>query len=484
MTSTHIYDLNKHPCDYLEFDPQNSDVLNQEIAIGDLHANPIKLIHLLIAKGILSLSRQDYLTLVDLYQTFPSPEMLETYLQTEPSFIQKKLKIYDDLIEKLTLNLSPIKLILIGDETGDRGQNDYFMIKLLNQINRLRKDPHNNTAAKFDLEILASNHGFEFITRMLTKPATLQTQETFVSPCGSADALSLLLQYNILEPQHFADQFNDSDYLANLRLLSITKAKNQNHQEVVTVFSHAPINFRDIQVLAATFGVPYDSTSFENLQQTVNKINDAFITELQKLYTEDSSYAAKLALLQKINPAIWNVYQQFQQDSAFNCHDYFHPNFLMHWVHGHCMIDNIALARANNESHIDWKQVLNLPSNITSLDDILGKGLSPELMIAEATVFEHFEASSQLLPPLIVETKRPSQESQNESSKTSKKRSHSDIDDDDTKDQQVGSVNKQNLLLHFRKIHGMKGAYQLIPVKNSCIGKKHRSPNSQKPLVS
>lgn len=111
------------------------------ITSGDLHANSIKFLYFLIRHGLVSLLKESYDTLVELYR---KPQ--ETLTQDE--FHQIPL-----LIEQMKM-LRPLVLVrLIGDETADRGQCDYYVLLILDKLHREHQP----------VEILASNHGLEFI---------------------------------------------------------------------------------------------------------------------------------------------------------------------------------------------------------------------------------------------------------------------------------------------------------------------------------
>ena len=57
--------------DLREYPKPFSESNNQDLTIGDLHGNTLKLIYFLIKEGIVEMSEKDYESLVKLYDSIP-----------------------------------------------------------------------------------------------------------------------------------------------------------------------------------------------------------------------------------------------------------------------------------------------------------------------------------------------------------------------------------------------------------------------------
>ena len=110
--------------------------------LGDAHGNTIKLIHFLIRDGVLQLWKgyQDY------------QDLLTIYNKDVEKLTKADLKNFNSIIKNATVsNLGMVRLL--GDELVDRGQNDYFTLKVLEKLGK----------SGVKTEIQCSNHGFEFL---------------------------------------------------------------------------------------------------------------------------------------------------------------------------------------------------------------------------------------------------------------------------------------------------------------------------------
>ncbi|MCK1859324.1 hypothetical protein MXE00_13165 [Legionella pneumophila] len=112
-----------------------------EITIGDLHGNAMKLMFMLVKHGIATnISIEDYNRLVEIYRT-PTKGLTKELLGE-----------FNEILTKIKFN-SDSTIRLIGDELADRGNNDYFTLKILEKLNE----------HTVPVEIIVSNHSIEFI---------------------------------------------------------------------------------------------------------------------------------------------------------------------------------------------------------------------------------------------------------------------------------------------------------------------------------
>lgn len=160
--------------------PTISPDIQDQITIGDLHGNALKLLHLLIQEGIFLMTPAQYQEFVMLYQ-IPADEISIAQLE--------KL---ENLIKNLQTPHPEIFIRLIGDERFDRGNNDYF-------IDLILKKMHNS---HISYEILLSNHGARSIKQM----ESLHLSTSFYD-----DFEELKLQLLTLTVEDLTDQLNDQE---------------------------------------------------------------------------------------------------------------------------------------------------------------------------------------------------------------------------------------------------------------------------------
>jgi hypothetical protein len=117
---------------------------NDQITVGDLHANPIKLVYSLLRHGVVTLDAKNYTALTELYEA------------AKP-LTAEQLVAYRKILAAMHLHPEAKgRILLIGDELADRGQNDLLMLLL---FERMR-------AVDINYEILLSNHGAELLNHM------------------------------------------------------------------------------------------------------------------------------------------------------------------------------------------------------------------------------------------------------------------------------------------------------------------------------
>src|SRR5580765_5689167 len=106
---------------YPELDIKHPGAEGTEFTIGDLHGNALKFLYFLVRHGILSISREQYKTLVKIYHT-PVDDLDHNQLQQ-----------FKTILNQAKVN-NKGKIRLIGDEHADRGMNDYFTLKIIEKL--------------------------------------------------------------------------------------------------------------------------------------------------------------------------------------------------------------------------------------------------------------------------------------------------------------------------------------------------------------
>ena len=315
-------------------------LLGKELTIGDLHANSLKLIWILIYHNILKISADDFETLKNIY-----------YISVEK--LQKKdIDEFVSILKKAEIGEQIPLLRMLGDEFADRGSNDYFTIKILEALNE----------KKINFEIIFSNHGEEFVSQYeKTDYFKNEISSTIISPAQTKSMAALI---KILRIHGFQDErqsvknFIDNIYKKNLKALSYSIDVEANK---INIYSHAPIALYFIKHLAAKFKVPYYDGGIVALARTIDAINDKFKqyadkNELHKFSknvpdNKDPDYSVKRY---PVNAILWNRnYNILNEDVSKKGYD-------INFVHGHDL-----------QPHTN--------KNYLSLDNDLGKKKTPFL---------------------------------------------------------------------------------------------------------
>lgn len=153
--------------------PAIQNIEKTEITIGDLHANALKFIHLLVREGIFFITPDNYEKFKTLY-VIPA-ELIEAH----------ELKQLQNIIEGMEVRQTHIFVRLIGDERSDRGNNDWYIDLILKKMN----------SCNIQYEIILSNHGFNSLKRfeqfnqshLFFNPATESALYPLEKECASLE---------------------------------------------------------------------------------------------------------------------------------------------------------------------------------------------------------------------------------------------------------------------------------------------------------
>lgn len=380
--------------------PNSFETSSGSLTLGDLHGNPVKLLHILFRHQIIQFNsavtnqQETYQQFISLYEDFGI--ILETYrendtlLQLEQTkkcntqerieSLEKKIELeidreteqYKSLVsakQQLVDQLQRIKtnkqefkrklieskeklpqyvkqfnqfmsyieikdnkthILLLGDEVADRGNCDYFTIRLFDFL--LQKQSKIN--------ILVSNHGCEFIHayEQLFKGLPFALQGRVVAyQSTSFLGLKLLWEQGSISTDELTELINRS-YKPTLKLLDYTL-----NEQGITLFSHAPIRFDTIKLIATHLGVIYEDFTKEALRITIDQINLKFQSYIQENnihtllnndnikdvtnMTEEERAAWPLVYL------IWNRWNVSKETE--DARPAVHKGYSVHYVHGH-----------------------------------------------------------------------------------------------------------------------------------------------------
>ena len=221
-----------------------ADSKNQ-LTIGDLHGNALKLIYFLIRQNVIILDEKIY------------PELVRIYQQPVQSLTKADLDSFDKIIA--SISALPVGTVrLIGDELCDRGSNDYFTLKILERLTEL----------KVPVEILISNHSIDFIDQYETQDDFIPARLTYEHSLSMSNLQELITKGLVLRST--IDALVSNNINPNLKALSYTLDKDNNK---ITIYSHAGIDLSVIASLAKKLNIDYCHDSIEHLAQTIDLIN-------------------------------------------------------------------------------------------------------------------------------------------------------------------------------------------------------------------
>lgn len=250
------------PCDHL---PGTT-----RICLGDLHGNALKLIYCLIQEGFLSLEQEaDYLALKKIYNT-PCQQLT-----------QQHIACFNQLIDAAKINKN-LALTLIGDEFADRGNNDYFTLKVIRKLHQ----EHVN------LEIMLSNHAMEFLFEYAS--GHFSGKQPFAYNQGqSMPSMKKLFDLSLVNEAEIRTWISQ-DYLPLLKAVGYQVELSQNR---ITLFTHAPVGLEVVAALAQELGVAYDESSIPRLTASIDKINDNLLSHIEQFHQD----------IYQIYPAIYDL---------------------------------------------------------------------------------------------------------------------------------------------------------------------------------
>lgn len=209
---------------------QSEDEKAYGIALGDLHANTMKLINQLVQLGILELSAAQYGALNELFQIADSDDSHLTRDQFQKFF---------DILNGAVWNRNHA-IRLIGDIVGDRRGNDLLTLLTLEAMKN-----HG-----IDYDILFSNHDYEFIVT-LESDDIQKNSGCFHDNSKLKDSLERLQQsikrHDVDEPH--VRKLYEEVYKPHLKLLEY---------DGDVFYLHAPVTFKQVQNIARKFDVRLD----------------------------------------------------------------------------------------------------------------------------------------------------------------------------------------------------------------------------------
>lgn len=268
---------------------------HSEFTFGDLHGNTIKFLFILIKQGIVSdLNEIQYYKLLTIYN------------KSTRQLTQEDIQEFKEIIQAMKVNKNCF-VRLIGDELGDRGNNDYFTLLILEKLHQ----------EQLPMEILISNHGAEFLgcyaNRQKFQPSII------VEQTSSLHNVATLINKKLLSVQEVGNLTNNV-YKPYLKAISYSLSEDKNE---ISIYSHAPIAISTVKLVANQFCVAYEDSSAEKLAQTIDRVNAEF-----KRHVDANTISSQLQENHPLHIVIWSRDLDIDRKSQ---HENYHVNF----IHGH-----------------------------------------------------------------------------------------------------------------------------------------------------
>ncbi|HYF97695.1 MAG TPA: Dot/Icm T4SS effector Wip [Coxiellaceae bacterium] len=360
-------DLDRYPILDLTHPP---DPRNQ-LTIGDLHANALKLVHFLVTQHVLIVTEDQYAAFVRLYN--------KAYDLTPT---REDLDEFSYLLDSFIVNKDAAAVVrLIGDELADRGACDYFILKIL----RLLEDNGIN------VEILLSNHGAEFIYSY-ERGKIFEVSRLQEGQAASMLRLDELIKARLVSYEEI-DNLVKQTYKPLLRLLSYSLGEDGG----ITLYSHAPIGLNKIGSLVDFLdrsyfsSIEYKDATASELAETIDRINVIFYMNIVEL-SQISGYFETLASCEapncEDNPLFYYAWNRDRHDLSRPAE---HNGYKLRYVNGHDLIEAELKAAVEADS-----------VHIYNLDNYSGKGKASHRCGAEEEAgFYRVLHSQEYLPTLL-----------------------------------------------------------------------------------
>lgn len=228
--------------------PEKRKVCQEDvISLGDLHSNPMKLLHTLAHYGIIDISEDVFSALWALYDAMPID--IDDPIKADKAIVL--FNQFAQLIEPLVLT-HPGLLIFIGDELADRGKNDLLMLFVFKKLHD----------SKLPYWIQLSNHGLQALAHF--EKASLEPLMK-----GQEQSLDALIQLENHVPMLY--EFVMTEYVTDAYRKHIALVGYQVPEtETLGLYTHAPVDLITLTRLAEEFEVPFDSS---NMIHCINEIN-------------------------------------------------------------------------------------------------------------------------------------------------------------------------------------------------------------------
>ncbi len=329
---------------YPQVDPSYPADPENQFTNGDLHANPIKALYTLIRLGVLTLGKQDYLKLVEIFRTADTTTNLPGKLTPE------QLAEYRTILSRIQFNKNTVGLVrYIGDEFADRCSNDLLVKEFFDRLASLDV-PYESLLSNHTMDFIKSceREDFPFSKTELrgTKKGKTVTHSTSKLALGASITEGLVTRQDIVN-------FYNQVYKPHSKLLSYSFSPDDG----ITIYSHGIIGIDTIDDIVnqlnaliptvpelaaevAALKISYRDNSRFELAETIDDINRVYsaLAEKNKIHllcTDEetgeglTANPTKPALTGGVQKLLWN-----RRPDDVN-RPKIHKGYSINYVHGH-----------------------------------------------------------------------------------------------------------------------------------------------------
>ncbi|NDH08620.1 MAG: hypothetical protein EBY16_03210 [Gammaproteobacteria bacterium] len=330
-----------------------------ELTVGDLHANPMLMIYILYLYGAINVSQDHYDKMFELYDMLTTNTLYQELSRIEQfkekqgailnwseqfesidnqqvqmafkARITEAVRVFLELIRKISFNETSIVFRFLGDELADRGACDLFILELLDCMMQ-----HN-----IPYKIILSNHGLCFLesfTALTIQGASITDNDRMISQqyTGSFWNFKLLWDWK---------QFNLDDIRRLIKkvylpFISLVDMSFDSDTQTINIYSHAAIGLYDLKQIATDFNCAWSDENLVQIADSVHGIQMAFKTKLDHFL---KVFAQSASMKEDIHPELkqlpetcfwkfcWN--RQYGIDVIFRPHIY--HNYQINYFYGH-----------------------------------------------------------------------------------------------------------------------------------------------------
>lgn len=281
--------------------PSERAPVRPSVTFADKHGNPLRLIHELVAVGVLDINQEQYDNLLHIYMEHGKHlRNLRLYPKESAKYCSAHASLKADIASfKATIDslnvYSHVFTRHLGDLFADRGRQDLFTFMVLDRLH-CKGAPY---------EIIHSNHDHAMLCQvengeLLKPPSKICLGDVIGNGSYSQDIswknLGLLIRHGLVEPGLILN-YLETSYLPYLKLCSYDRIGDEH----INFYFHTPSDPLVIKALADFFKVPFADGTIDELSRTVDAIQAAFRKEIidakkfQTLNYEAGSSSADLS---------------------------------------------------------------------------------------------------------------------------------------------------------------------------------------------
>ncbi|MDP3559063.1 MAG: hypothetical protein Q8R79_01750 [Legionellaceae bacterium] len=313
-------DLRKYPTAFYAVNP-----FCKKIVTGDGHSHLMKLLYLPLVFRFIHIAEENYYKILAIYEK-------------QEEYTTEDFNAYDLLIEDIQILDWFAWIFWIGDVVGDRGEHDYFILKLMYEYCK------KGAKAKFNI----GNHDAELIVAMEQYPHKRKLELTLMHPMFATSLIALarsLENKTLTFPRVF--ELYQKGYLPSTLFMDCSV---NSSGESLSIYTHALVGEKEVGCVAEALNFTFSWENGQFIAHSIAEINERFdckilqAGQLHKYYNPTCYDEVIQPVVQLTTENIfiffmWNRNRSFLQRTKEK------NGVLLTWVNGHdreeCSHENI-----------------------------------------------------------------------------------------------------------------------------------------------